>query len=138
MRDAGTGVHFAHEVVHLVIGHLGRAEGGDESQLVGLEVGTQAADDAPLAQAAHALQGLLLRDAQQRAQVGIGAGRQGKGRLDDVQQACLLYTSYAVSMAVMKGERSGEHEEKGRRNDMAGRCCNGAGGSPQWQSLSIW
>ena len=36
--------------------------------------------------------------------------------------------AYAVSMAVMKGERSGEHEEKGRRNDMAGRCCNGAGG----------
>lgn len=36
--------------------------------------------------------------------------------------------AYAVSMAVMKGERSGEHEEKGRRNDMAGRSCNRAGG----------
>ena len=53
VRDAGAGVDGGHEGLHALVGHFGRAERGDETQLGGLEVGPEPADDLALPQAAQ-------------------------------------------------------------------------------------
>ena len=86
VRHAGAGVYPRHKVVHLVIRHLGGAQGGHKAQLGRLEVGPQTADDLAGFEAAHTLERFFLTDAEHLAQVCIGARGEGKAGLDDIQQ----------------------------------------------------